>query len=76
MFVRPAQLVRSPAQLVHVLGQWHLHSQDVARRNALVASVALEERRRELEEVERFLAARDRAAASRVQAPGQVVQPL
>lgn len=57
MFVSPAQLVRTPAHLVQALGQWHVHSQRIARRNALTASTALAERRRELDEVERYLAA-------------------
>lgn len=59
MFVTPVQVVRA-------VGHWHVSSQQVARRNALVASTALAERRRELVEVEEFLrarAARSTAAA-------------
>lgn len=51
MFVRPVQFVQA-------VGQWHVQSHEVARRNAFVASAVLAERRREREEVERFLAAR------------------
>ncbi|MGH3361607.1 MAG: hypothetical protein ACRDOM_04035 [Nocardioides sp.] len=38
------------------LAEWPVRSQQVARRNALVASTALVERRRQHEEVEEFLA--------------------
>lgn len=48
MFVTPARLVRS-------LGHWHVDTQEVARRNARVASTALAERRLERVEVETFL---------------------
>jgi hypothetical protein len=48
-------LVR-PAQLLELVSQWPVRSQQAARRNALVACTALAERRRELEEVEDFLA--------------------
>ncbi|HEX6878095.1 MAG TPA: hypothetical protein VF165_20730 [Nocardioidaceae bacterium] len=64
MFVRPAQLVQAPAHLVQALGQWHVHSQRVARRNALAASTALADRRRELDDVEQFLATRAAARAA------------
>lgn len=46
------------ALLVQAWGSWHVRSQEVARRNALVACTALAERRRELLEVEEYLAAR------------------
>lgn len=45
----------TPVQLVKAVGQRNVA---VARRNALAASAALAERRRERDEVERFLAAR------------------
>ena len=48
----------TPVRLVQAVGQWPARSQQVARRNALVASTALTERRRELYEVEEFLRAR------------------
>jgi hypothetical protein len=50
------QLQRTPWRLVHAAAQWHVTSQQHARRNALVASTALTARRRELREVEDFLA--------------------
>lgn len=65
MFVSPAHLVRTPTHLAQALGQWHLTSQQVARRNALAASVALARRRRELEEVEAYLASRALVTAGR-----------
>jgi hypothetical protein len=55
----------APAQLVQVVTQWHVRSQQVARRNALVSCTALAERRRELAEVDEFLAAHAAARASR-----------
>jgi len=57
MFVTPARLVRS-------LGHWHVHTQEVARRNALVASTALAERRRERVEVETFLSSLEARTAA------------
>jgi hypothetical protein len=53
------QLQRSPWRLVAAgrrMASWHVTSQQQARRNALVASTALTQRRRELLEVEDFLA--------------------
>jgi hypothetical protein len=61
------QIQRTPWRLVSAAAQWHLTSQQQSRRNALVASTALTERRRELLDVEEFLAARaDRVPAQRV----------
>ena len=53
------QLPRAPWRAVESAATWHLRSQHHARRNALVASTALMQRRRELTEVEDFLAAYD-----------------
>ena len=52
----------NPAQLFGLLVSWPVRSQLAARRNALIASTALAERRRELAEVEEFL---ERHAATR-----------
>ena len=61
------QMQRTPWRLVSAAAQWHLTSQQQSRRNALVASTALTERRRELLDVEEFLAARaDRVPGQRV----------
>jgi hypothetical protein len=40
---------------VRELARWHITTQFGARRNALLASTALAQRRRERDEVERFL---------------------
>lgn len=53
----------TPTQLVQVVSQWHLRSHQGAQRNALSASTALTERRRELLEVEEFLAEHTARAA-------------
>ena len=61
------QMQRTPWRLVSAAAQWHLTSQQQSRRNALVASTALTERRRELLDVEEFLAAQaDRVPGQRV----------
>ena len=51
-------MLELPVRLVKAVGQWHVHSQQTARRNALLACTAIAERRRELAEVEAFLASR------------------
>lgn len=48
----------NPARLLDHFVSWPVRSQQGARRNALVASTALAERRRELADVEEFLARR------------------
>ena len=61
------QMQRTPWRLVRTAAQWHLTSQQQSRRNALVASTALTERRRERLEVEEVLAAgADRVPPQRV----------
>lgn len=45
-------------RLVTVVARWPVESQQRARRNAMIASTALAQRRAELDDVERFLAAR------------------
>jgi hypothetical protein len=54
---------------------WHVTSQHRARRNALVASTALAQQRRERDDVERFLAAHaarfDRATVVSVSVPSR-----
>ncbi len=63
------QLQRTPWRLVTAAAQWHVTSQQHARRNALVASTTLMQRRRELTDVEEFLAEHAaRAAAASVPA--------
>lgn len=41
---------------VHVVRRWPVASQQQSRRNAMIASTALAQRRADLEEVEEFLA--------------------
>ena len=50
------RLRRPPWRIVSAAAFWHVTSQQHARRNALVASTALTQRRSELREVENFLA--------------------
>jgi hypothetical protein len=52
------------AQLVDAVRRWPVESQLRARRNAMVASTALAQRRAELDEVEDFLATLARSTAS------------
>ena len=49
------QIQRTPWRLVSAAATWHVTSQQHARRNALVASTALAQRRQELCDVEAFL---------------------
>ncbi len=49
-------LLNSIRVLASAATSWHVSSQQQSRRNALVASTALTQRRRELQEVEEFLA--------------------
>jgi hypothetical protein len=56
MTLRPLlPLHQTPWRLVTAAAAWHVTSQQHARRNALVASTALSERRLELRDVEDFL---------------------
>ena len=54
--------MNSPRRLVRSVLAWPVETQQGSRRNAMVASTALTERRRERDEVEEFLAARSLAA--------------
>ncbi len=51
------QIQRTPWRVVSAAASWHVTSQQQARRNALAASTLLTQRRRELQDVEEFLAA-------------------
>jgi hypothetical protein len=63
------QLQRTPWRLVTAAAHWHVTSQQHARRNALVASTALMQRRRDLQDVEDFLA--EHAARTTSPVPAQ-----
>jgi hypothetical protein len=64
-------------RLLASAASWHVTTQHIARRNALVASTALTQQRRERDDVEQFLAAHaarfDRAAVVRVSVPARPV---
>jgi hypothetical protein len=49
-------MLATPMHVIALVSQWPVRSQQVARRNALVACTALADRRREVEDVEEFLA--------------------
>ena len=53
---------------VDAVRRWPVESQQRARRNAMIASTALAQRRAELEDVEEFLGARGRAPVAEVAA--------
>ena len=55
-------------RLVTVVARWPVESQQRARRNAMIASTALAQRRAELDEVERFLASLGGSPAAEVAA--------
>jgi hypothetical protein len=57
--------LHSPRALASAATSWHVTSQQQSRRNALVASTALAQRRKEQSEVEEFLAELDAASAAR-----------
>ena len=50
--------MHAPRRLVRTLLAWPVETQQGSRRNALVASTALTQQRRERDEVEEFLEAR------------------
>ena len=66
------QLQRTPWRLVTAAATWHVTSQQQARRNARVASTALTQRRRELLDVEDFLAAHAARTTNPIPAPRAV----
>lgn len=53
---------------VGVVRGWPVESQQRSRRNAMIASTALAQRRAELDDVEEYLAARSRPLVSEVAA--------
>lgn len=50
---------------VDLLARWHVRAQEVARRNAMIATTELTQRRFEREEVEEFLLRHRRAYDAR-----------
>jgi hypothetical protein len=59
----------TPAHLVATAVRWPVESQQRARRNAMIASNALAQRRVELDEVEEFLATRVEGMGQEAAAP-------
>ncbi|MBB6626671.1 hypothetical protein H5V45_04975 [Nocardioides sp. KIGAM211] len=49
-------VAHSVTPLVHAVTRWPVESQQRARRNAMIASTALAQRRAEIDDVEEFLA--------------------
>jgi len=66
-----APLTQPVARLAQVVVRWPVESQQRARRNALIASTALAQRRAELDEVEEFLASLGRNPALEDAAPSR-----
>jgi hypothetical protein len=62
------QLPRTPWRMVSAAATWHVTSQHHARRNALIATTALTQRRRERLDVEEFLTAHVARADARASA--------
>ncbi len=58
--VRRGASVLAVHRLVTTVTRWPVESQHRARRNAMIASTVLAQRRAELDDVERFLASRHR----------------
>jgi hypothetical protein len=73
----PSVDVMTLTRLLAAAMTWHVTSQHRARRNALVASTALTQQRRERDDVERFLAAHaarfDRATVVSVSIPSRAI---
>ena len=70
MHLLPARAARPVGRAVAAVRQWPVESQQRSRRNAMIASTALAQRRAELDDVEDFLAALDLQSAL-----GQVSTP-
>ncbi|GAA1765397.1 hypothetical protein GCM10009795_009930 [Nocardioides hankookensis] len=70
MHLVPAGAARPIGRAVAAVREWPVESQQRSRRNAMIASTALAQRRAELNDVEDFLAALDlQHALGRVPAP-------
>ena len=68
MHVRPHRAPRLLQRAVDAVRAWPVDSQLRSRRNAMVASTALAQRRAELDDVEQFLADLGRVRATEVAA--------
>jgi len=56
MHLKPPRVVRPFGHAVEAVRRWPVESQQLSRRNAMIASTALAQRRAELNDVEDFLA--------------------
>ena len=56
MYVIPGRVARPLSRAVGAARRWPVESQQRSRRNAMIASTALAQRRAELDDVEEFLA--------------------
>jgi hypothetical protein len=65
-----ASTLNNTWRVVRETANWHVTSQHIARRNALVAATMLADRRRERIDVEEFLATRNAARVATVPHPG------
>lgn len=70
MHLVPTRAARPIGRAVAAVREWPVESQQRSRRNAMIASTALAQRRAELHDVEDFLAALDLQGA-----PGQAPTP-
>ena len=68
MHLVPRRTAHPLAQAVGAVRRWPVESQQRSRRNAMIASTALAQRRAELDDVEEFLAAVGLAPAPEVAA--------
>jgi hypothetical protein len=68
MHLLPRRAARPFGRAVAAVRRWPVESQQGSRRNAMIASTALAQRRAELADVEDFLAALGRAPAPEVAA--------
>jgi hypothetical protein len=76
LLTQPLTPLTQPAgRLVGAVRSWPVESQQRARRNALVASTALAQRRAERDEVEEYLAALGGGSATHDAAPAAGVGP-
>lgn len=68
MHLVPLRAARPVVRAVDAARRWPVESQRRSRRNAMIASTALAQRRAELEDVEEFLAALRQARSPEVAA--------
>ena len=65
---RTPRVLGQVSRTIDVVRRWPVDSQQASRRNAMIASTALAQRRAELDDVEQFLASRPGSTALEVAA--------